>query len=502
MATSALRFGPYELARRLGAGGMAETFLAIRRGPGGFEQHVCVKRILPSLVTEPDFVRQFMEEARLAAQLRHANIAQVVDFGAHEGSNYLALELVDGMDLRALLKRVRERKLSLGSDLVAYIATALTSALDFAHTPMGVRPAVAHRDISPSNVLVSRSGEVYLTDFGIARVLGSKRRTESGVVRGKVPYMAPEYALHATFDQRSDIFSLGVVLFESLAGQRPFDGATDLDTLQRIAEGRRPSLGALRPDASVPLVRAIERMLAPDPNYRFQSAAEVLQALVPCAAPPTAPRLLGELVRSSSESLAASLRLSTPSETAPVGAGAAPAYPQVIEAPSDLITRTSQPPLDRTVAETGETPATVRPGEKWSSTDPGYVSHHGGQPTPPHKPAIAQPIAQQPIAPQPVPQKPAIAQPQPKVDPSYASHGGTAPASFHPAIQPRSVPPTIVQPPLTPAPQPVVPAPEPSGSRPLLWLFIGMIAFAAAGAAGYFVVEAVRTGALHLPWGS
>jgi serine/threonine protein kinase len=281
---------------------MAETFLAVRRGLGGFEQRVCVKRILPAFEKDAAFVRQFLEEARVSAQLRHANVAQVVDFGTVEGSHYLALELVDGMDLHALLRALAERGDTMAPGLVVYLATELATALEYAHEGAGGHGAsagpIVHRDISPSNVLVSRAGEVKLTDFGIAKAVStSTTLTTTGVIKGKVPYMAPEYALSGRFETRSDLFALGVLLYEALAGRRPFVGATDLDTLHRILEGRRPALGELCPSAPKKLVEAIERLLEPKPENRFGSAIELLDALVDVAAPPTSRRVLGDLVR-------------------------------------------------------------------------------------------------------------------------------------------------------------------------------------------------------------
>ena len=496
------RFGPYELVRPLGSGGMAETHLAVRRGPAGFEQHVCVKRILPVHERDPELVRQFMEEARLAAQLRHSNITQVVDFGVVEGSHYLALELVDGMDLRSLLKHLRERGARLDPSVVAYVGTELAKALDFAHTPSGSRYAVVHRDISPSNILASRAGEVYLTDFGIARALGVKRQTESGVIRGKVPYMAPEYALGGRFDARSDLFALGVVLFEMLAGHRPFDGATDLDTLQRIKDGNRKALGPLRPDAPPQLVKTIERMLAPDPSYRWQSAAEVLDALSAVAAPATTGRVLGELVRGAGGSLAASLRVSSPSQTAGRGGAPPPSYPAVQPAGPHDPTRTSEPPhaktvIDPSAAALAET--LTGPGQGWSATDPSYISHHGNValPAPSRPPSPGpQPVAQtaQPIA-QPIAHAP-IAPPiaQPIVHAPIAPPVPQAKVSTPPS---RPIPPTAVHV-STPPSQPAV-SPGGGAGRTVVLVLFGLIAFAAASAGGYFLVEAVRSGAIPLP---
>ncbi len=205
---------------------MAEAFLAVRRGAGGFEQQVCLKRILPTLQNDQEFVRMFLREARLSALLHHAHIARVLDFGIIEGDHYLTLEFVEGTDLRGLLRSAKERDETLGPTLTACFAHALGAALDFAHTAddRGVPAGIVHRDISPSNVLVSMAGEIKLADFGIAKAAGS---LQSKALKGKVPYMAPEYAMGHRCDARTDLFALGVVLYECMAGRRPFDGQNE-----------------------------------------------------------------------------------------------------------------------------------------------------------------------------------------------------------------------------------------------------------------------------------
>ena len=297
-------FGPYQLVRRLGMGGMAETFEAMRTGPGGFEQRVCVKRILPTFEQDEQFVRLFLEEARVAARLRHANIVQVIDFGLAEGSHYLALELVVGCDLREVIRAERTRAAAmpgavsgvpagLTSGLVAFIAQELAVALEVAH---GGSEPIVHRDISPANVLLSTAGEVKLSDFGIARAIGNHHATATSTIKGKVPYMAPEYAMRGHVDRRVDLFALGVLLYECLAGVRPFDGTSDLDTLHNIERGAHIRLRERCPNAPSALVDAIEQLILPDPNQRIQSATALLDALVDVAPPPTARRILGELV--------------------------------------------------------------------------------------------------------------------------------------------------------------------------------------------------------------
>ncbi|MDB4977024.1 MAG: serine/threonine protein kinase [Myxococcaceae bacterium] len=285
------KLGPFEPLHRLGAGGMAETFLAVRRGPAGFEQRVCIKRILPAYESDKEFVESFLEEARTSAALRHANIVQVVDFGMNEsdGSHYLALELVDGPDLRALM----QREGTFDPEVVTLIAADLAAALAHAHAADEGHPSVVHRDLSPSNVLVSRAGEVKLTDFGIARVIGGAHRTASGVIKGKVPYMPPEYVDGGRFDTQGDLFSLGVMLYELCHGHRPFDGDSELDTMRRIAAGDRRPFEVYAPPA---FIMCIDRLLRLRPEDRFADALALLDALPPISVHQTRKRLAG-LVR-------------------------------------------------------------------------------------------------------------------------------------------------------------------------------------------------------------
>ncbi|MFT3921965.1 MAG: protein kinase [Myxococcales bacterium] len=296
MSKALPQFGSYEAVRRLGAGGMAETFVAVRRGPGGFEQKVCIKRVLPAYAEDQEFVEAFLREARTSATLRHANIVQVLDFGLAEGSYYLALELIDGLDLRALLQAQGDAgRRRLSADVVSLVAGELGAALEHAHASDDERGSVVHRDVSPSNVLVSPAGEVKLTDFGIARALGGTHLTRTGVIKGKIPYLPPEYIERGEFDQRGDLFSLGVLLFELLAGVRPFDGESDLDTVRRIVDGERSTLAELAPEAPAALVDCVERLLAHASAERFASASEFVDAL-PASSTHAARRELGALV--------------------------------------------------------------------------------------------------------------------------------------------------------------------------------------------------------------
>jgi serine/threonine protein kinase len=288
MAGEPREFGPYHLVRRLGVGGMAETFEATRAAAGGFEQRVCLKRVLPAFSDDDEFVSRFQREAKLAAQLRHTNIVGVIDFGEVDGVHYMTLELVDGVDLRSLLKSSPSEKLS--PDTVAMIGMDLAHALEHAHG------SLVHRDISPSNILLSRSGEAKLADFGIAKAIDNAAATASRSAKGKIPYMSPEHMRGETTDGRADLFSLGVVLFEAVAGVRPFDGAHDVETMQKILDGDRRSLADVAGDVPASLREVIERLIEVDPDARTPSATRLIEELATVAPSPNVRRELAATV--------------------------------------------------------------------------------------------------------------------------------------------------------------------------------------------------------------
>jgi serine/threonine protein kinase len=287
------RVGSFELLGRLGAGGMAEVFAARRVGPGGFEQRVCVKRIRASAESDPRFVRMFLEEARIAARLRHATIVQVLEVGEERGVPFLALELVDGLDLRRLIDGLRARGDRLSAEDVAQLASDLSTALEVAH-----RGGVLHRDVSPGNVLVSVFGEVKLADFGIATASDSERWTATGVPKGKVAYFAPEYALTGEATERTDLYALGVTLYQAATGERPFHARTELGTLLRARDGDRAKAGDRAAHLPRGLAEAIDRLIEPTPEARFASASELFDALERVMPRPGARRRLGARVRS------------------------------------------------------------------------------------------------------------------------------------------------------------------------------------------------------------
>lgn len=346
MAENARDFGDFEILRRLGVGGMAETFVAKRR-TGGIEQRVCLKRILPSLSQDDSFTQQFLREARLAAVLRHSNVVGILSFGEVAGNYFMALELVDGLDLRDLLRSTPGRRLS--ADLVAFLALELAYALAYAH---GVREGeiegVVHRDISPANVLLSVHGEVKLADFGIAKAMRNHAATASGLVKGKIPYMAPEQMRAEAVDGRADLFSLGVTLYEALAGRRPFRGEHDVETMRLLLAGDRPSLAELAPDAPPALVQAIEGLIAIERDERTRSADELIEALAQVPPSPRAKPELAACVREASagaHDVDALAKMDTELAPAPTqalpGVEATPSAAAVEVAAADAATRTS-----------------------------------------------------------------------------------------------------------------------------------------------------------------
>jgi eukaryotic-like serine/threonine-protein kinase len=276
------RLGPYELLRRIATGGMAEVYLARRAGPHGFQKIVAVKRILPQFSSDPEFVAMFVDEARVCACLGHPSIVQVFDFGEQDGELYMAMEYVDGTTGARLIRAAAARGEEIPLDVCLHITLSILRALEYAHTARddeGKPLSLVHRDVSPGNVLVDRSGAVKLTDFGIARAAEIERRTDAGQLKGKLGYMSPEQVVGRELDARSDIFTLGIVLAEMLILRPLFSGGKELDVLLRI---RDADLSAIdRATTRVPDdVRAVLfRALSRDPALRWPTAGAFADAL-------------------------------------------------------------------------------------------------------------------------------------------------------------------------------------------------------------------------------
>ena len=239
MGRTPMRVGPYRLERRIASGGMAEVHVAHREGANGFERRLAVKTILPQLASDPDFAAMFADEARIAARLEHPSIAQVFDFGEHEGTLYLAMELVDGASVNRLLRAAGASRepTPIPLSVILHIGIEVARALAYAHVARDAsgRPlGIVHRDVSPANILVGRRGEVKLADFGIARAIGAAHRTDEGMVRGKLGYMSPEQVRGEAVDGRSDVFTLAAVLAEMCSLEPLFGTGDDLAVLMRI----------------------------------------------------------------------------------------------------------------------------------------------------------------------------------------------------------------------------------------------------------------------------
>ncbi len=268
-------FGKYHLVERIGRGGMAEVFKAVVLSHGGFEKVLVIKRILRHLSDDDEFVGMFTDEARVAVALQHANIVQVFDFGRIQGSYYLAMELVEGKDCLALLRRLTRNNKVVPPELAIYIAHEICKGLDYAHKQTnldGEALGIVHRDISHANILLSYGGEVKITDFGIAKAAISSANTDGSTLKGKVDYMSPEQVRGEPVDQRSDIFSTGIILFELLTGRRLFRSDTVAGTLEKIRLARIPAPREANPAISRELEAVILRALAAQPGDRYQDS--------------------------------------------------------------------------------------------------------------------------------------------------------------------------------------------------------------------------------------
>jgi len=271
------QFGPYRLVRQIAVGGMAEIHLAKTRGIAGFEKYCALKMIHPNFAEDEQFIQMLVDEAKIAVQLTHGNIAQTFDLGRVGDTYYITMEYVDGADLYKILRRASEQDLEMPLDVCAFIAKEIASALDHAHRKRdhtGKPLGIVHRDVSPQNVLISYSGEVKLVDFGIAKATMKVRQTAVGVIKGKYYYMSPEQAWGDPIDYRSDIFSAGIVLYEMITGQMLYleEDLHKLLDMARKADIAPPS--RIRRAVPPQLERIVMHALAKQPGDRYQSAGD------------------------------------------------------------------------------------------------------------------------------------------------------------------------------------------------------------------------------------
>jgi serine/threonine-protein kinase len=275
-------FGAFRLVKQIAVGGMAEIYLAKAKGIGGFEKHLALKMIHPNFSEDEHFITMLIEEAKISVQLTHANIAQTFDLGKINETYYIAMEWIDGADLYKLLRRASERNIQVPIEVAAYIAQEVCAGLDYAHRKtdeMGRPLNIIHRDISPQNVLLSYAGEVKVVDFGIAKAAHRAAQTAAGVIKGKYYYMSPEQAWGETLDQRSDIFSTGIILYESLTGQMLYLEENILRLLDMVRKADIASPRVLRSDVPAALERIVMKALSRKPDDRWQVSGDFSAAL-------------------------------------------------------------------------------------------------------------------------------------------------------------------------------------------------------------------------------
>lgn len=273
------KIGRYTLLGKIATGGMAEVFLARHDGPEGFAKTVIVKRILEQFTDDADFVKMFLNEARIAALVNHPNVVSTLELGREEGRYFMALEYVDGCTLKRFVRRSFERGELPPPEYCARIVADACAGLHFAHEltdPIsGVSLEIIHRDISPDNLLLSYSGLVKVSDFGIAKAANTLEQTRIGQIKGKLSYLSPERVRNEPADRRADIWSLGVVLYWMCSGQRPFQGPTENEVIEQIQFHEPPPLRHRAPEVPDELERIVLRALAKKPEERYQTAREL-----------------------------------------------------------------------------------------------------------------------------------------------------------------------------------------------------------------------------------
>jgi TonB family protein len=276
------KFGQYVLLEKIATGGMAEVWKARMRGVEGFQKIVAIKKILPHLSDNQDFIEMFVDEAKLAAQLNHNNIIHIYDLGKIQSSYYIAMEYIDGYDLKNILKKAQERDQPLSIEIALFIASKVAAALDYAHRKRDFEDkemGLVHRDVSPQNVLISEEGDIKLCDFGIAKAASKASHTQAGALKGKLQYMSPEQAWGRNIDRRSDIFALATVLFEMLTARKLFGGDNELSILEQVREARVTKPSELNDEVTPQIDAIVLKALQKDPANRYQTAGEMQRDL-------------------------------------------------------------------------------------------------------------------------------------------------------------------------------------------------------------------------------
>ncbi|MCA9560875.1 MAG: serine/threonine protein kinase, partial [Myxococcales bacterium] len=278
------QFGKYLLLDRIGVGGMAEIWRGRQFGAAGFQKQLVIKKILQHLADNDEFVRMFIDEAKIAVSLQHANVVQIFDLGAVHKEYFIAMEYVLGKDLLNLLIRCTHLRIRVPHKLAVFIIAETLKGLEAAHHAVDSRGNplhIVHRDVSPSNVLISYEGEVKIGDFGVAKASRREAATRSGTMKGKLGYMSPEQVTGKEIDHRADLFGAGIMFYEMLAMNRLFHGKTELETLMLVRDCDVDAAIDKLPDGIAPsLIEILRKALDRDRDKRFQSASEFLDALL------------------------------------------------------------------------------------------------------------------------------------------------------------------------------------------------------------------------------
>src|SRR5580693_8737641 len=273
----------YRVVEKLESGGMAEVFRAESEGLQGFRKQVAIKRVLPHLSEKKKFISMFLDEARLSAQLSHSNCVQVFDIGVGDNAYFIVMEYVDGANLKAVAETMKKNSTQFPLPAAVYLAIEICKGLAYAHEMRdpntGEAMNIVHRDMSPPNVLLTKYGEVKIVDFGLAKANSQLERSEPGIIKGKFSYLSPEAAMGQDVDGRTDIFAVGIILWELLAGQRLFLGETDFQTVKKVQQAQIPSLMGLNPKVTPELEKIINKSLAREPSQRYSSARDFARDL-------------------------------------------------------------------------------------------------------------------------------------------------------------------------------------------------------------------------------
>jgi eukaryotic-like serine/threonine-protein kinase len=268
----------YRVVEKLESGGMAEVFRAESEGLQGFRKQVAIKRVLPHLSSKKKFIQMFLDEARLSAQLSHSNCVQVFDIGVGDNAYFIVMEFVDGANLKSVVESLRKRNIEFPLECAVFIALEICKGLSYAHelTDSSGEPLhIVHRDISPPNVLLTKFGEIKIVDFGLAKANSQLEKSEPGIIKGKFSYLSPEAAMGQDVDARTDVFAVGIMLWELLAGQRLFLGDTDFQTVKKVQAAVVPDVMTLNKKVPADLQKIIAKSLARDPQQRYTTAREL-----------------------------------------------------------------------------------------------------------------------------------------------------------------------------------------------------------------------------------